>query len=59
VLILRRRRWGSFLKKSSGVVIAVIGITLFVKTLPVFFWTMLAGLLLIWLGWQMYIGSEF
>ncbi|HHU75740.1 MAG TPA: hypothetical protein GXZ24_02420 [Firmicutes bacterium] len=55
---MRRRRVGTFFQRTCGIIITVMGISLFAKTLPIFFWPMLVGLLLIWLGWHVYIGSE-
>ncbi|MEW5921145.1 MAG: hypothetical protein AB1796_09445 [Bacillota bacterium] len=50
---MRRQRM-SFFQKSGGVIIAVAGLILIVKTLPLYLWPLLLGLLLIWLGWRLY-----
>jgi len=51
---LRRHRRLAALKKALGVGMAVAGIALIVKTLPVFLWPLLLGLVLVWLGWTLY-----
>ncbi len=50
----RRRRFTSFLRKGGGIIISVVGITLIVKTLPYYLWSLLLGLFLIWIGWWIY-----
>ncbi|MGI6318932.1 MAG: hypothetical protein GX263_05050 [Firmicutes bacterium] len=55
---MRRRRLSLFLIKCSGVLIAVIGITLIVNTLPLFLWPFLLGCFLIWMGWRLYMAKN-
>lgn len=51
---MKRHRRCAFLQKSGGIIIAVFGIALIVKTLPFYLFTLLLGLMLIWLGWRLY-----
>ncbi len=42
------------LRRSGGVLIALGGISLIVKTLPLYLWPLLLGIVFIWLGWHLY-----
>lgn len=53
------RRLNLFLRKSGGILLAVGGIFLVVKTLPVYLWPLALGTLLIWIGWQLYIYDRY
>lgn len=41
-------------RKILGLFLAASGISLVVKILPGYIWFMVIGLLLIWLGWNLY-----
>ena len=49
------RRLGSTIRRSGGIMLAVGGAVLIVRTVPMYLWPLLLGVLLIWIGWQMYI----
>lgn len=49
------RRMGSTIRRSGGIMLAVGGAVLIVRTVPMYLWPLLLGVLLIWIGWQMYI----
>lgn len=53
------RRLNAVLKRSSGVLIALGGIFLIVKTVPLYLWPLLLGIIFIWLGWQLYIHNRY
>ncbi|MEW5785047.1 MAG: hypothetical protein AB1767_08255 [Bacillota bacterium] len=48
-----------FFRKSGGVVLAVGGIALVVKVLPLYLWPLALGFILIWIGWQLYIYDRY
>ncbi len=49
------RRLNLFLRKSGGILLAVGGIYLVVRTLPLYLWPLALGIIFIWIGWQLYI----
>ncbi|HHX87846.1 MAG TPA: hypothetical protein GX693_06700 [Firmicutes bacterium] len=53
------RRLSLFLRKSGGVILAVGGVLLVVKALPLFLWPLALGVLFIWIGWQLYIYDRY
>ena len=56
---MNARRMQMFLRKSGGVVLAVGGILLVVKVLPLYLWPLALGVILIWFGWQLYIYDRY
>lgn len=53
------RRLQMFFRKTGGVVLAVGGIALVVKVLPLYLWPLALGFILIWIGWQLYIYDRY
>lgn len=52
------RRFYTYARRFGGVLLAVGGLTLVVKTLPFYFWPFLLGVILIWTGWQLYVYDQ-
>ncbi|NLA10953.1 MAG: hypothetical protein GX883_02370 [Firmicutes bacterium] len=53
------RRMSIFLRKGSGIVLAVAGTALVIRVLPLYLWPLALGALLIWGGWQLYIYDRY
>jgi len=53
------RRLEITLRKFAGFVFALGGTVLIVSTLPMYLWPLLLGLLLIWIGWQLFVGNRY
>ena len=51
---MERRKTGIILRRCGGILIALGGISLVIKSLPVYLWTLLLGIVFIWIGWQLY-----
>jgi hypothetical protein len=49
------RRLNVFFRRAGGVFLAVGGILLIVKTMPLYLWPLALGCICVWLGWQLYI----
>ena len=53
------RRLEITIRKTGGFVFALLGTILIVRTLPVYLWPLLLGLLLIWFGWQLFVHDRY
>jgi sterol desaturase/sphingolipid hydroxylase (fatty acid hydroxylase superfamily) len=53
------RRMQMLFRKSGGVLLAVAGMILVVKVLPLYLWPLALGAVLIWVGWQLYIYDRY
>ena len=53
------RRMQMLFRKSGGVLLAVGGMILIVKVLPLYLWPLALGAVLIWVGWQLYIYDRY
>ncbi len=53
------RRLGLFFRKSGGIILALGGVLLVVKALPLFLWPLALGVLFIWFGWQLYVYERY
>lgn len=56
---MNSRRVNLLLRKCGGILMAVGGIFLVVRTLPLYLWPLALGGLFIWLGWQLYIYDRY
>ncbi|HOP69340.1 MAG: hypothetical protein WBK48_04225 [Dethiobacteria bacterium] len=52
------RRFSRLVRKGAGVLLAVGGLLLIVRVLPLYLWPLALGILFIWLGWQLYIYDQ-
>lgn len=53
------RRMQMLLRKSGGILLTVAGMVLVVKVLPLYLWPLALGVVLIWVGWQLYIYDRY
>ncbi len=53
------RRMQMLLRKAGGILLTVGGMVLVVKVLPLYLWPLALGIVLIWVGWQLYIYDRY
>lgn len=53
------RRMQVFIRRFGGIIMAVGGLVLLVKVLPLYLWPVALGFILIWAGWQLYIVDRY
>ncbi len=53
------RKMGNTARRGGGIMLAVGGTVLIVRTVPMYLWPLLLGILLIWIGWQLYVFDRY
>ena len=53
------RRMQIMLRKSGGVILGVGGLALVVRVLPLYLWPLALGIILVWVGWQLYMYDRY